>query len=32
VLSLLTDKIVIYSSHAGYALPGTTTIPIGADR
>jgi ABC-type transport system involved in cytochrome bd biosynthesis fused ATPase/permease subunit len=32
VLSQLTDRIVIYSSHAAHALPGTTTIAIGSDR
>ena len=32
VLSQLADRIVIYSSHAEYAVPGTVSIPIGADR
>ena len=32
VLSQLADRIVIYSSHAEYAVPGTVRIPIGADR
>lgn len=31
VLSLLPDRIVIYSSHAEYPLPGIKTISIGAD-
>jgi len=25
-------RIVIYSSHAEYAVPGTVSIPLGADR
>ena len=32
VLSHLADRVVIYSSHAEYAVPGTVRIPIGADR
>ena len=32
VLSHLTNRIVIYSSHAEYAVPGTVSIRIGADR
>jgi len=32
VLSQLADRIVIYSSHAEYAVPGTVSIPLGADR
>ena len=32
VLSHLANRIVIYSSHAEYAVPGTVSIPIGADR
>ena len=32
VLSQLTNRIVIYSSHAEYAVPGTVSIPLGADR
>ena len=32
VLSRLANRIVIYSSHAEYALPGTVRIPIGTDR
>ena len=32
VLSQLADRIVIYSSHAEYAVPGTVRILIGADR
>jgi ABC-type transport system involved in cytochrome bd biosynthesis fused ATPase/permease subunit len=32
VLSQLASRIVIYSSHAEYAFPGTVSIPIGADR
>ncbi len=32
VLSQLANRIVIYSSHAEYALPGTVRIPIGTDR
>ena len=32
VLTQLTHRIVIYSSHAEYAVPGIVSIPIGADR
>ena len=32
VLSQLANRVVIYSSHAEYAVPGTVRIPIGADR
>lgn len=32
VLSQLANRIVIYSSHAGYAAPGTINISFGADR
>lgn len=32
VLSHLTNRIVIYSSHAEYAVPGTVSIRIGTDR
>jgi ATP-binding cassette, subfamily C, bacterial CydC len=32
VLSQLTDRIVIYSCHAEYAVPGAISIPIGTDR
>ena len=32
VLSRLENRIVIYSSHAEYAGPGTTKISLGADR
>ena len=32
VLSQLGDRIVIYSSHAEFAAPGTVKIPLGAER
>jgi ABC-type transport system involved in cytochrome bd biosynthesis fused ATPase/permease subunit len=32
VLSQLANRVVIYSSHAEYAVPGTVRIPIGTDR
>ena len=32
VLSQLANRVVIYSSHAEYAVPGTVSIPLGADR
>jgi ATP-binding cassette, subfamily C, bacterial CydC len=32
VLAQLANRIVIYSSHAEYAVPGSVSIPIGADR
>ena len=32
VLAQLANRIVIYSSHAEYAVPGTVSIPIGADQ
>lgn len=32
VLSHLANRVVIYSSHAEHAVPGTVRIPIGADR
>ena len=32
ILSQLADRIVVYSSHAEYAVPGTVSIPLGADR
>ncbi|WP_291685722.1 ATP-binding cassette domain-containing protein, partial [Bradyrhizobium sp.] len=32
VLSQLANRVVIYSSHSEYALPGTVSIPIGTDR
>ncbi len=32
VLSQLADRVVIFSSHAEYAVPGTVRIPLGADR
>jgi ATP-binding cassette subfamily C protein CydC len=32
VLAQLANRIVIYSSHAEYAVPGTVSIPLGADR
>jgi ABC-type transport system involved in cytochrome bd biosynthesis fused ATPase/permease subunit len=32
VLSRLANRIVIYSSHAEYAVPATVRIPIGTDR
>jgi ABC-type transport system involved in cytochrome bd biosynthesis fused ATPase/permease subunit len=32
VLAQLANRIVIFSSHAEYAVPGTVRIPLGADR
>jgi len=32
VLSQLANRIVVYSSHAEYAVPGTVSIPLGAER
>jgi ABC-type transport system involved in cytochrome bd biosynthesis fused ATPase/permease subunit len=32
ILSQLGDRIVVYSSHAEFAAPGTVKIPLGADR
>lgn len=32
VLAQLANRIVIYSSHAEHAMPGTVRIPLGADR
>jgi len=32
MLSQLAKRVVIYSSHAEYAVPGTVSIRLGTDR
>lgn len=32
ILSQLTNRVVIYSSHAEYAVPGTVSVRLGTDR